>query len=139
MAKNKVKIKEYKGAFFDLNVRFIDEKKQKPTIVYGEMVAPQMKILSVGSGSKVFRADEQGIWLGAEKFQNAPFRVDMEGNLYASSAVIGNYLSKVDNGQILTGSIYVGNPSGGYVFLDGNNIRILLHDGTVNRGVWGNV
>ena len=139
MAKNKVKITEYKGAFFDINVRFINQEIQRPAVFYGEMVAPQMKILSVGSGSKVFRVDEQGMWLGAEKFQNAPFRVDMQGNLYASSATIGNYLSKAGLNQILTGSIYVGNPNGGYVYIDGANVRILMHDGNTNRAVWGNV
>lgn len=45
--------------------------------------------MQIGNGSKVFRADQSGIWLGAEKFVDAPFSVDMEGNLVASSADLG--------------------------------------------------
>jgi hypothetical protein len=39
-----------------------------------------------GYGSKVFGSDENGIWLGAADFADAPFRVNMEGSLYAESA-----------------------------------------------------
>jgi hypothetical protein len=42
--------------------------------------------MAIGKGSKVFRADQSGIWLGAEKFTDAPFSVDMEGNVVATSA-----------------------------------------------------
>jgi hypothetical protein len=42
--------------------------------------------LQVGKGSNAFRSDQSGIWLGAEKFANAPFRVNMAGNLVATSA-----------------------------------------------------
>lgn len=36
---------------------------------------------STGSGEKSFRADQSGIWLGASKFIDAPFSVDMLGNV----------------------------------------------------------
>jgi len=42
--------------------------------------------VAVGNGSQVFRADQSGIWLGASEFVDAPFSVDMAGNLIASSA-----------------------------------------------------
>jgi len=42
--------------------------------------------MAIGKGSKVFRADQSGIWLGAEQFTDAPFSVDMLGNVVASSA-----------------------------------------------------
>ena len=39
------------------------------------------QVIQIGSGSKSFKADQQGIWLGADTFTDAPFKVDMEGNL----------------------------------------------------------
>lgn len=50
--------------------------------------------MQIGFGAKVFRADQQGIWLGAEEFVDAPFSVDMLGNLIASSATLSGF-SKV--------------------------------------------
>lgn len=37
----------------------------------------------IGAGTSCFKVTEQGQWMGAEKFENAPFKVDMEGNLTA--------------------------------------------------------
>lgn len=39
-----------------------------------------------GYGDKVFGSSQSGIWLGAADFSGAPFSVDMEGNLIATSA-----------------------------------------------------
>lgn len=44
--------------------------------------------ISIGSGSKSFRADSSGIWMGADTWAEAPFRVDMKGNMFASSAIL---------------------------------------------------
>lgn len=44
--------------------------------------------ISIGSGSKSFRADSSGIWMGADTWAEAPFRVDMSGNMFASSAIL---------------------------------------------------
>jgi hypothetical protein len=46
----------------------------------------QTASMQIGAGGRVFRADQSGIWLGAEKFEDAPFSVDMQGNVVASSA-----------------------------------------------------
>ena len=48
--------------------------------------------LQVGAGSEVFRSDSSGIWLGASKFIDAPFSVDMDGNLIATSSSISGYI-----------------------------------------------
>lgn len=48
--------------------------------------------VGVGSGSKVFRVDESGMWLGAAKWADAPFKVDMDGNLTATSLTITGYI-----------------------------------------------
>jgi hypothetical protein len=39
-----------------------------------------------GAGNKIFGNDENGIWLGAADYPSAPFRVDYDGHLIASSA-----------------------------------------------------
>ena len=44
--------------------------------------------ITVGSKENVFKVDRNGIYLGASSFSVAPFRVDMQGNLVASSATI---------------------------------------------------
>lgn len=46
----------------------------------------QLSSAQVGAGSNIFRVTKQGLWLGAAQWASAPFRVDMQGNLVASSA-----------------------------------------------------
>ena len=48
--------------------------------------------VGIGTGSKVFRADSSGIWLGAAEFGAAPFKVDMDGNATATSLTITGYI-----------------------------------------------
>ena len=48
----------------------------------------------IGSGNRVFKFEEdKGIWLGNANFDNAPFRVSMEGDVVANSAelITGNF------------------------------------------------
>lgn len=70
-----------------------------------------VKELQIGQGSSVLRADQQGLWLGAARFQDAPFRVDMQGNITATSLNLSNYLQ---TGQAL-GDIGAGNITGTYL------------------------
>ncbi len=42
--------------------------------------------IEVGAGSKTFKMDERGIWLGSSDFGNAPFRVDMNGNIEVTAS-----------------------------------------------------
>ena len=49
--------------------------------------------IEVGTGAVAFKADQSGIWLGAHKWADAPFRVDMEGNVVASSATMTGYIA----------------------------------------------
>ena len=46
--------------------------------------------MEIGTGSKSFKADQGGIWLGADKFADALFSVDMLGALIAKSATFKN-------------------------------------------------
>lgn len=55
----------------------------------------QMGSVAIGNGVKSFRGDEQGIWLGAEKFADAPFSVTMEGVVTMTSGTITGYVEKV--------------------------------------------
>lgn len=43
-----------------------------------------------GYGDKVFGSDENGIWLGAAEFADAPFSVDMDGDVIANSIFISS-------------------------------------------------
>lgn len=55
----------------------------------------QMASVAIGNGVKSFRGDDQGIWLGAEKFVDAPFSVTMEGVVTMTSGTITGYVEKV--------------------------------------------
>ena len=70
-----------------------------------------VKSLQVGFGSKVLRIDRDGLWLGAEDFASAPFSVDMEGNLVATSLDLSGFL---EVGEAL-GDIGAGNITGTYI------------------------
>jgi len=84
-----------------------------------------------GYGDLVFGNDDNGIWLGAAEFADAPFSVDYEGNMIASSATLGDYLTKAGTDQGLTGSIDVG--GSGSITIDGVNVRIIMNDGSDDR------
>ena len=71
----------------------------------------EVSSLQVGFGSKVLRIDQDGIWLGAEKFADAPFSVDMDGNVVADSLSLSGY---VPIGGSLS-DIGVGNITGTYI------------------------
>lgn len=83
-----------------------------------------------GYGNEIFGADVNGIWLGAADFADAPFKVDMQGNMTATSLDLSAYVSKAGTGQTLTGDVNVGN---GNVKIDGANKRIIINDGSYDR------
>ncbi|MBP7223432.1 MAG: hypothetical protein KBA50_09305 [Sedimentibacter sp.] len=66
----------------------------------------------IGSGNNVFKADPKGIYLGDADFEDAPFSVDMEGNLYASSAtIIGDIIGgtiNIDTDARVGRNLYLG-------------------------------
>jgi hypothetical protein len=49
--------------------------------------------MRVGAGALAFKVDSSGMWLGAIKFEDAPFSVDMEGNVVASSITLSGYVA----------------------------------------------
>ena len=64
--------------------------------------------LKIGAGDQSFKMDKQGLWLGSYAFTDAPFKVDMDGNITitatedASDTAIRFYDSS-DNLAILIG------------------------------------
>jgi len=61
--------------------------------------------IEIGSADNIFKADSNGIYLGDAVFADAPFRVDMQGNLTANKGVIGGFTitsSKLYGGTIQT-------------------------------------
>lgn len=64
--------------------------------------------MKIGTGAQCFKADQySGIWLGANKFADAPFSVDLLGNVNASTLNLTNYISKTGTDQYLSGSIVI--------------------------------
>lgn len=103
--------------------------------------------MNVGYGDRSFKSDDQGIWLGANFFKDAPFKVTMDGALTAISATITGYASdsdltdlenaalvKASTTQILSGKIIVGDNK---IVIDGVNKRIIINDGTNDRVLLG--
>lgn len=71
----------------------------------------RVRSLQVGFGSRVLRIDRQGLWLGAERFADAPFSVDMDGNMVATSLDLSGYLQV---GEALA-DVGIGNITGTYI------------------------
>jgi phage minor structural protein len=63
--------------------------------------------MAVGSGNNIFKVDSKGIYLGNAVFADAPFSVDMAGNLIALSATIQGTISSsiIIGSTILTAAI----------------------------------
>jgi hypothetical protein len=85
--------------------------------VAGNSYLSNLAGMQIGSGNQVFRGDGSGIWLGASKFEDAPFSVDMDGNVVATGLSLSGYLTKAGTDQVLGGNIIIN---------DGTNDRILI-------------
>jgi hypothetical protein len=114
--------------------------------------------ISIGSGNSIFKADSNGIYLGNASFNSAPFRVYLDGSLYAASATIsGNvtitsgttydtinskigggdvngYVTSISGNAITTGTVSAnridvsGVISAGSIIVSGNNITSLTNN-----------
>ena len=49
--------------------------------------------IAIGSGDNIFKADSNGIYLGNATFASAPFSVNMQGDVIASSITIDGYVA----------------------------------------------
>lgn len=72
----------------------ISEVQLQPNTAWGVESMDNLGGISSGGGTKVFRfSQEAGFWIGAERFASAPFRVDMQGNVTATSATFPNLVT----------------------------------------------
>lgn len=72
----------------------IQEVQLQPNTAWGVESLENLGGISSGGGTKVFRfSQEAGFWIGAERFANAPFKVDMQGNITATSATFPNLIT----------------------------------------------
>lgn len=62
-----------------------------------------------GYGNKVIGQSSLGLWAGAADFADAPFKVDMDGKVTATSFTATAYLSKDGTDQVLGGNIIIRN------------------------------
>lgn len=128
-----------------------------------QQVFSDVQTLNVGNGNTVLRADKSGLWLGAERFIDAPFSVDMLGNAIVNSLTAAGYIpegeaasdvnanaTKVNAGKInavtlsaivaLLGSVDVGGSANGNGVLNvkdaSGNIKVVLDNAgiTINDG-----
>jgi len=96
--------------------------------IYGVQTLDNIASMKIGAGDACFKADKSGIWLGANKFADAPFSVDLDGNITATTLSLSSYISKTGTSQQLTGDIRVG--SGANIILDGSVPQITMSDGS---------
>lgn len=82
---------------------------------HGKAIIEKLWSARVGAGTSVFCANISGIWLGGKTFALAPFSVDMEGNVIATSiAITGGSMSGVTISDYLK---LTGGTMSGYVIL----------------------
>jgi hypothetical protein len=78
-------IKDY---FSEQNIPYMELPQSGESSRFGRDDLRSVSAIQVGAGSTVMRADKSGLWLGAAKYINAPFKIDMLGNVIASSLTI---------------------------------------------------
>lgn len=107
----------------------------------------KLEEFQIGRGSRVFRADSRGLWLGAAKYEDAPFKVDMDGNvtgitfdaaevtgLIVNSGVLNS--SEINGGEIngatITGGLFRTAATGVRIEIDSENDQneIRFYDST---------
>lgn len=69
---------------------------------YGKSQLDEVANIKIGSGTKAFKGDESGIWLGANKFEDALFRVGIDGVVRLKDEY---GTSIIDAGGIVTDSV----------------------------------
>ena len=73
--------------------------------------------IKIGSNNDVFKADSNGIYLGNSSFSSSPFRVNMDGDVVASSLTLTN--ASIGSGSSYQGNAisasYIGNLTAGHI------------------------
>jgi len=68
---------ELKTAFKSIKRKALPNQQGVSGLPYLDNVSA----MQVGYGSEGFRVDKSGLWLGANRFADAPFKVAMDGSL----------------------------------------------------------
>jgi len=64
--------------------------------------------IEVGAGSKTMKMDERGMWMGASDFDDAPFSIDMEGNVRLRASALTQSMSFIWEDANGNESIFIG-------------------------------
>ena len=72
----------------------------EPTGVAGLDDLRRMAAMEIGTGDRAIKGDSSGFWLGANTFADAPFKIDMAGNIYIESAD-GKLVIDAENNRIV--------------------------------------
>lgn len=102
------------------------------------------RAIQVGSGEKMLRVDASGMWLGSETFAGAPFSVDMDGNMIASSVTLSGYLAVGDaasdvnsHATTISGSkLTTGTVTADYVVASISITTPTITGGTIQTAAW---
>lgn len=70
----------------------ISNQSVEPSSYYGSDVLSSVSNFQLGAGDKSMKVDKSGMWFGSKTFATAPFKVDLDGNVTASSLTAGNYV-----------------------------------------------
>lgn len=98
-------------------------------IPFGDSTGQVVNDGTIAIGNFLGANNVDGMWLGATTFNKAPFRVDLNGNLYATSATISGTINAISGNiggwvinqfGLLGGSGEVGMLPGSYPFFAGN-------------------
>lgn len=118
------------------DVPFADLPQSDAYTIGGGQFFPNAEQIQIGFGSNVFRADQQGIWLGSSAFAQAEassFAVSMNGTLYATGAVISGTITAtagVIGGFTIGATTLTGNGSGGDILTASSGERIEMRSST---------
>lgn len=121
----------------------------------GQSLLQNTHSLAIGEGAVSFKADQSGIWLGANVYADAPFSVDMNGNIDTATVdadiltvqnidadnIKGDQLDVVaaKTGTLQVDETLTVGTTAGRVLIQGGNTRILINDGSDNRVVIGSI
>ena len=92
--KHMAEINEIINPFTDVPFSELEDANDKR---YGSDFFRDVNELQVGMGSSVMRVDQQGLWLGAERFADAPFSVSMTGEIVATGLTLGTIGGTLDD------------------------------------------
>lgn len=63
--------------------------------------------LEVGTGQNSFKLNREGLWMGADRYEDAPFKVDMDGNVTLSPS-LGNTIRILIKDSTGTNRVLIG-------------------------------